>query len=43
MAFSAAHLIVSRMKEPSLDFRTIYTEANLILRESTGHLQGGTQ
>ncbi len=43
MAFSAAHLIVSRMKEPSLDFRSIYTEADLILRESTGHLQGGTQ
>jgi LacI family transcriptional regulator len=43
MALSAAHLIVSRMKEPSLDFRSIYTEADLILRESTGHLQGGTQ
>ena len=41
MAFSAAHLIVSRMKEPSLDFRTIYTEANLILRGSSGHSEGG--
>jgi LacI family transcriptional regulator len=35
MAFSALHLLLSRIKEPSLDYRTIYTETNLIYREST--------
>ncbi len=35
MAFSAMHLMISRIREPSLDFRTVYTEAELILREST--------
>ena len=35
MAFSAVHLLLSRIKEPSLDYRTIYTETNLIYREST--------
>ena len=35
MAFSAMHLLISRIREPSLDFRTVYTEAELILREST--------
>ena len=43
MAFSAVHLIVSRMEEPSLDYRTIYTEATLILRESTGPVEGGNK
>ena len=35
MAFSAVQLLVSRMKEPSLDYRTIHTQTDLILREST--------
>lgn len=35
MGFSAVHLLISRIKEPSLNFRTIYTETNLIYREST--------
>jgi len=35
MAFSAAHLLLSRIQEPSLDYRTIYTETELIYREST--------
>jgi LacI family transcriptional regulator len=35
MAFSAMHLLVTRMKEPSLDFRTVYTETELIYRDST--------
>lgn len=36
MGFSAMHLLASRIKEPSLNFRTIHTETNLIYRESTG-------
>lgn len=35
MAFSATYLLMSRIKEPSLDFRMIHTETDLILREST--------
>lgn len=35
MAFSAVHLLMSRIREPSLDFRTVYTETNLIYRDST--------
>lgn len=35
MAFTATHLLMSRIKEPSLDFRVVHTEANLIVREST--------
>lgn len=36
MGFSAAHLLLSRIKEPSLNFRTLHTETSLIYRESTG-------
>lgn len=36
IAYSAVHLLISRIKEPSLDFRTIHTETNLIYRDSTG-------
>ena len=35
MAFSAIHLLMSRIKEPSLDFRTVYTQCDLIYRAST--------
>lgn len=35
MGFSAVHLLMSRIKNPSLNFRTIHTETNLIYREST--------
>lgn len=35
MGFSAANLLLSRIKEPSLNFRVIYTETSLIYREST--------
>lgn len=35
MGFSAVHLLVSRIKEPSLNYRTIHTETSLIYREST--------
>lgn len=36
MALSAVYLLLSRINEPSLDFRVIYTEADLLLRESSG-------
>lgn len=35
MGFSAVHLLMSRIKNPSLNFRTIHTETSLIYREST--------
>lgn len=37
MAYTATHLLMTRIKEPSLDFRTVHTETTLILRESTGN------
>ena len=36
MAFSAMELLMARMKEPSLDYRTVRTETELIYRASTG-------
>ncbi len=35
MAFTAINLLQSRMKEPSLDYRTVYTATELIYRDST--------
>ena len=35
MAFSAVHLLMSRIEEPSLDYRTMHTQTDLIYREST--------
>lgn len=35
MAYTAVQLLRTRMQEPSLEFRTIYTETNLICRAST--------
>lgn len=35
MAYEALHLLMSRIKEPSLDFRTVHTQTDLIEREST--------
>ena len=35
MAFTALHLLLSRMKEPYLDYRTVYTATELICRDST--------
>lgn len=35
MAFSALHLLMTRIKEPDMEYRTIYVETNLVLREST--------
>lgn len=36
MGFSAVNLLITRINEPSLNYRTVYTETNLIFRESTG-------
>jgi LacI family transcriptional regulator len=38
MGFSAAHLLLSRIQEPDLDYRTIYANTDLVYRESTGNL-----
>lgn len=35
MGSCAVHLLISRIKNPSLNFRTVYTETSLIYREST--------
>lgn len=35
MAYSAAQLLISRIEQPSLDFRTVHTETELIYRDST--------
>lgn len=35
MGFSAVHLLLSRIRQPSLNFRTVHTETSLIYREST--------
>ncbi|MCR5449934.1 MAG: LacI family DNA-binding transcriptional regulator [Solobacterium sp.] len=35
MAFSALHLLVSRINDPTLDYRTIYVATDLVLRDST--------
>ena len=35
MAFSALHLLISRINEPSMDYRVIYSATDLVLREST--------
>ncbi len=35
MGFSAVQLLISRIKEPTLNFRTVYTETTLIRRTST--------
>ena len=35
MAFSAVHLLITRIREPSLDFRAVYTQTDLIYRDST--------
>lgn len=35
IGFSAVYLLMSRINEPSLNYRTMYTETNLIYREST--------
>ena len=35
MGYSATQLLISRINEPNLNFRTVHTESTLILREST--------
>ncbi len=41
MAFSAIQLLMTRIKEPSLDCRTVYTETELLYRESTDSQKKG--
>ena len=35
MGFCAVQLLISRINEPSLNYRTMHVETNLIYREST--------
>ncbi|MDE7243145.1 MAG: LacI family DNA-binding transcriptional regulator [Oscillospiraceae bacterium] len=35
MAYTAIHLLMTRMSEPTLDYRTVHTATELIYREST--------
>ena len=35
MAYTAVQLLMSRIREPSLDYRIVHTETDLILRETT--------
>ncbi|MBE5904146.1 MAG: LacI family transcriptional regulator [Pseudobutyrivibrio sp.] len=35
MGYTAANLLLSRIEQPDLNYRTVYTETNLIYREST--------
>ena len=41
IAYSAVQLLISRIEEPSLDYRKVYTETELICRESTRFLPLG--
>ena len=34
MAYTAAQMLISRIREPSLDFRRVYTQTDLMLRDS---------
>ena len=43
MAFTAVQLLLSRMKEPSLDYRIVHTETDLIYRDSTRLITGSMQ
>lgn len=36
MAYTAVSLLISRIKDPTLNYRTVHTEAGIRLRESTG-------
>lgn len=35
LGFSAVQMLLSRIKDPTLNYRTVYTETNLVYREST--------
>ena len=43
MAFTAVQLLMSRIREPSLDCRTVHTQTDLIYRDSTRLPQGEAQ
>ncbi len=40
MGYTAVNLLISRIGEPSLNYRTVHTETSLIYRESTGDKPG---
>ncbi len=40
MAFTAVQLLMSRIREPSLDYRIVHTQTDLIYRESTNFDEG---
>ena len=42
LGFTAADLLMTRIKEPGLNYRAVYTETNLILRASTGDCEATT-
>ena len=42
MAFTAVQLLMSRIREPSLDYRIVHTQTDLIYREST-RFDGGDE
>ncbi len=35
MGLCAVHLLMSRIQNPSMNFRTVHTETRLVFREST--------
>ena len=35
MAFTAVQLLMTRIKEPSLDYRIVHTQTDLVWRETT--------
>jgi LacI family transcriptional regulator len=36
IGYSAVHMLLSRIQNPTMHYRTIYTETSLVYRESTG-------
>jgi len=40
MAFTAVQLLMSRIREPSLDYRIVHTQTDLVYRESTNFDEG---
>ena len=42
MAYTAAQLLLSRIQDPFMDYRTVYTQTDLVLRDSTGAAKGET-
>ena len=43
MAIIAAYLLITRIKEPALDYRTVYVQTELVERETTKLLEGDAE